>query len=292
MLRLADVHTIQLNDPTTGLDALNCTCAAGAAGVKWHWRNERPTPDPELIWPPTGGVVRALCRDLDGSPDTDGGTNLFQVADAIGRGYGVPMDVHIGDTFDNGWELATDPGTIVIWQFQYSVLHGTHYACSETFRGPHASSGANANGGSIDWSDPLADGRRPGIPKGVQELPRHLLREACGKLVVDPRTGRIRGLGRANFGVVRAQPELPPDEGDLMFNVGPSSTYRDAVLKAGTILYRDGALTVRQSAVSKETPLGFLGSTATAHVVVNAGNTNYVRRADVARIVANERGYE
>lgn len=294
-MRLADVHTTQLDDPTTGLDSLNCTCAAGACAVKWHWRNRRPTPDPALIWPPRGGDVRALCRNEDGSADIEGGTNLLQVQSAVLRGWGVPMAVYTNAAFDDGWEFARDPDNLVIWQIQYSVLHGTRFAASETFRGPHAISGAAADADDLDESDPLADGRRPGIPKGVQRMPRHVLREACGKLVVDPRTGRIRGLGRANFAVVSAIPAPPVDpvdSGDLMFNVGPSATFRDAVLKAGTVLYRDAALTVRHSAVAGTTPLGFLGSTATAHVVVNAGNTNYVHRADVARIVANERVYE
>jgi hypothetical protein len=293
-VRLSSVHTNQLDDPTTGLDGLNCTCAAGAAAVKWRYRNRRPTPDPEFLWPPTGGYVRALCREDDGSADTEGGTNLLQVQSAVRRGWDVPMVVVANGDFDEAWAQARDPDNLVIFQFQYSVIHGTQWACSETFMGAHAASGANALADRISWSDPLADGRRKGIPDGVQSMERHVLREACGKLVVDPRTKRQRGLGRANYAVVAALPEPEPvtDSGDVMFNVGPTSTYRDAVLKAGTVLYRDAALTTRHSAVKNETPLGFMGSTATAHVVVNAGRSNYVRRDDVARIVINERQFE
>lgn len=293
-MRLGTVHTNQLDDPTTGLDGLNCTCAAAAAAVKWHYRGRRPSPDPEFLWPPTGGYVRALCRNDDGSLDREGGTNLLQVQAAIRRGWDVPMVVYTNADFDDGWDAARDADNLVIFQIQYSVLHGTRYAASETFMGAHAGIGANARTDLLEWSDPLADGRRPGIPNGVQTMERHVLREACGKLVVDPRTRRQRGLGRANFAVVQAlpEPEVFTDSGDVMFDIGPSSTYRDAVLKPKTILYRDAALTVRHSAVANETPLGFLGSTGTAHVVVNGGKTNYVRRADVSRIVLNERGYE
>lgn len=77
---------------------------------------------------------------------------------------------------------------------------------------------------------------------------------------------------------------------DVMFNVAPITTHRDAMVRAGAVLYRDSALTDRYSAIgSTDTPLGFVGSTNTAHVVINAGNTNYVAREDVVEIYAHER---
>jgi hypothetical protein len=294
-VKLADVFVPQLADPSTSLDAFNCTCAAGASGCRWHWNNERPTPDPILVWPPLGGHVRALCREPSGRPDTEGGTNLYQIADAIQQGWGAVGKVWTGALFDDGWDMGREPDVLIIWQFSYAALQGTRYACSRTFRGGHAASSANHNEYACDFADPLADGRYTGCPKGVQRMPRSLLRQGCGELVIDPRTGRRRGAGRANFLVIRAMPpiESPPvDEGDLMFNVAPSATFRDAILKEGTVLYRDAALTVRHSAVQNRTPLGFLGSTTTAHVVVNSGRTNYVRREDVERVVVNERHYE
>lgn len=83
-----------------------------------------------------------------------------------------------------------------------------------------------------------------------------------------------------------------PTAEDAMFNIAPLTTHRDAVLRPGTVLYRDAGLTRRHSRTEAGVALGFVGSTATAHVVVNAGNTNYVRRADVERIEANERSFE
>jgi hypothetical protein len=79
------------------------------------------------------------------------------------------------------------------------------------------------------------------------------------------------------------KPVVPPStiSEDRMYNVGPSSTYRDATLKAGAILYEDSALTKRYSAVSKETDLGFGGSGDNYHVVINGGRTNYVAKSDV-----------
>jgi hypothetical protein len=78
---------------------------------------------------------------------------------------------------------------------------------------------------------------------------------------------------------------------DVMFNVAPVTTHRDAVVRNGAILYRDSELTERYSAVGEDTALGFLGSTNTAHVVVNSGNTNYVLREDVLAIVPAERTF-
>ena len=287
-------HTTQLNDPTTSLDGLNCTCACGATGVKWFYRNVKPTPDPEFQWPPTGGIVRNHTREPDGDLDRTGGTNLPQVRDAIESGWDVPMTVVTGADFDMGWELARDTRNLLVIQIQYSVLHDTRWDASGTFMGAHAVVIANATPTYCDLSDPLADGRR-GLPNGVQRIPHDLVREACGKLVVNPITGQRRGMGLMNYGLVR-QPEYeqvdPANSGDVLFNIGPTTTHRDVVLRGGTVLYRDGALTIRQSGVSSITRLGFLGSTSTAHVVVNAGYSNYVRKEDVIRIEVNDRSYE
>ena len=85
---------------------------------------------------------------------------------------------------------------------------------------------------------------------------------------------------------------VAPSAEDVMFNVGPTTTHRDAIVKGCAELYSDSALQVRHSSTTGDTALGFLGSTAEAHVVVNAGNTNYVRREDVLDIVPNDRTHE
>lgn len=95
--------------------------------------------------------------------------------------------------------------------------------------------------------------------------------------------------------VVDPIPPVPPQpliSEDVMFNIGPSSTYRDATLKPGTILYKDCALKVRYSVVSIETDLGFIGAGAGYVVVINGGNTNYVDEKDVLTTTkANTRNY-
>ena len=80
---------------------------------------------------------------------------------------------------------------------------------------------------------------------------------------------------------------------DVLFNVGPVTTHRDALLKACAILYRDSELTERYSVVPNiDSPFGFVGSTNKAHIIVNAGNTNYVNRDDVLDIYAHDRVFE
>jgi hypothetical protein len=86
-------------------------------------------------------------------------------------------------------------------------------------------------------------------------------------------------------------PEVPVAE-DVMFNVAPMTTHRDCIVANCSILYTDSALTTRYSSASGDTALGFVGATADAYIVVNAGNTNYVRREDVLDIVANDRVHE
>jgi hypothetical protein len=86
-------------------------------------------------------------------------------------------------------------------------------------------------------------------------------------------------------------PPLPVAE-DVMFNVAPMTTHRDAIVANCSILYTDSGLTTRYSSASGDTALGFVGATADAYIVVNAGNTNYVRREDVLDIVPNDRTYE
>jgi hypothetical protein len=77
-----------------------------------------------------------------------------------------------------------------------------------------------------------------------------------------------------------------------MVNVGPITTHRDAIVADGAILYADGSLRTRHSVATGETAFGFVGSTGTAHVIVNAGHTNYVARDDVLEIVDAERDFE
>lgn len=80
---------------------------------------------------------------------------------------------------------------------------------------------------------------------------------------------------------------------DVLFNVAPMTTHRDALVRACAILYKDSDLLERHSIVANtDTPFGFVGSTNIAHIIVNAGNTNYVNRDDVLDIFPYDREFD
>lgn len=80
---------------------------------------------------------------------------------------------------------------------------------------------------------------------------------------------------------------------DVMFNVAPMTTHRDALVKAGAVLYEDSGLSLRYSAIGDtDKAFGFVGSTNVAHIIINAGNTNYVERDDVLDIYPNDRTFD
>ena len=118
---------------------------------------------------------------------------------------------------------------------------------------------------------------------------------ACRQLLI--RIGAGATVNGAYYGFSRdvysEEDTGAPVGGDAMFNIGPVNTHRDALVKKGAILYSDSALTQRHSHVddAKDTPFAFNGSGQGFHVIVNAGNTNYVRRADVIRIYPYEREF-
>lgn len=97
-------------------------------------------------------------------------------------------------------------------------------------------------------------------------------------------------------GVPKPEPrpvDQKPEGEDEMFNIGPSSTERDARLRPGTVLYRDSALTKRISRTEEGCDLGFIGSGKSFHAVVNGGRVQYVSRGQVETTsIANVRHYQ
>jgi hypothetical protein len=72
-------------------------------------------------------------------------------------------------------------GSGVVESITYSELHGTRYASDEDYMGGH---GVVLNGLKVStiayyrMGDPLADGRRPGIPDGWQWVPSSIIYDA------------------------------------------------------------------------------------------------------------------
>ena len=234
----------------------NCTMASGAMALDFHTLGET------RLW---GGDLRH-----SGQPDMSGGTDLYDLQIAWAE-YGAALEIRSGQ----GWDAVRadhSDGRAIVLQGSGNVPG------SATFDGGHAIVVLPETHSDGRWlqADPLCTG-----PQWVNE---YELQEWATDY----------SIGIAYARTAAHKPEVPMElsEDDVMFNVAPITTHRDCVVSDGAVLYSDSGLTKRYSVVTGDTLLAFAGSVGDAHVVINAGYTNYVRRADVQTIVANDRKFD
>lgn len=163
---------------------------------------------------PTGADVRALCRNDDGTPDRTGGTRASQNVDAARRGWNVTLDARVMP-FEDAWTLGARADAAVSVSISYAVIANTQFDGSPGFTGLHQ---VILSGGQV--YDPLADGRRPGIPNAPDKWPKDLLRRAAGKYAGV-------GVGRASVVIARA-PLVKPKRYSVLFTPGAFFTYGTA----------------------------------------------------------------
>jgi hypothetical protein len=189
----------------------NCNCACGAMCVSLETAGTKR---------PSGSEFRANIRNPGGAPDRAGGTNPSQIVETARRAYGVILDQR-SMPFDDAWSLGASADKAVSLSISYAPIAPTQYDGSPGFTGNHQ---VLLSGGMI--YDPLADGRRRGIPKGPQRWPKALLRNACGRLnVAGPGTPyRALGQGRALAIVARA-PAVKPKRFSVAFAPGDFFVY-------------------------------------------------------------------
>jgi hypothetical protein len=233
----------------------NCTMSAGAMVLDFH------TLGAINKW---GGNL----RHAPGQPDMSGGTDLWDVQKAWDY-FGEYLDIRSGAGWD-GVQNDRAIGCAIILTGEGEVPGAGKFA------GGHAIGvlPETHSDGRILIADPLCSG-----PEWVSETDLMAWAEN-----LDP-----------SVNYARSAPHLPlqaTTADDVMFNVGPITTHRDCVCKDGAVLYSDAGLSKRYSVCSGETTLGFVGSTNTAHIVVNAGYTNFIRREDVSSIVPFARDFE
>jgi len=236
----------------------NCTMSAGADVLAYQTRGEL------TLW---GGNLRHAQSDLEG------GTSLEDLRDAWAR-YGETLEIRTGA----GWSAVVDAHE----QGRAIVISGSGEVPGVgSFTGGHASAiGPETRSCDGAWlfGDPLATDWQWIAPSAIRAWAEDF----------DP---------RVSFALSALPPEEPPassdssSEEDVMYNVAPLTTHRDAIVRDGAVLYADAALQRRHSVATGDTALGFAGSGGVFHVVVNAGYTNYVRREDVREIVASDREY-
>jgi len=226
-------------------------------------------------------------RPKAGSP----GLTIHQVADSLARlSHGeVVIDVYAIGSPWAAVPAALQAGKWAMLAIWRGVLVDAGWGGSSPFVGGHGVI-YGYDQDQQDWilGDPLVS-RWLHVPPSV-------VARACRQLLI--RLGVGGGIDGAYYGFTRdvytEDDTGAPVGGDAMFNIGPINTHRDALVKKGAVLYSDSALTQRHSHVddAKDTPFGFNGSGGSFHVIVNAGNTNYVRRSDVIRIYPYEREFD
>jgi len=151
----------------------NCGPASYAMAADRHRRGVDPRTSHG--WKPTPPEIRNYV-----TPHSCGATNLNQLDVATTHMYLVNMDVRYGIPWSSFQSLIIS-GRGAVVQILYRVIAPTRLDGSPGFTGNHAIyvNERRASDGAYLVYDPLADGRRPGIPKGPQWWPASLLKAAA-----------------------------------------------------------------------------------------------------------------
>lgn len=194
------------------LAGLNCNCACGAMLVALETGGQKH---------PTGSEFRSHVRNDNNTPDVAGGTHPSQIVECAKRVYGVTLDQRVMP-FEDAWKLGARTDVAVSMSISYAVISGTRFDASPGFTGFHQ---VVLSGGKV--ADPLADGRRPGIPTGPEPWPKDLLRRAAGKY-------SQAGVGRAAV-ILGYAPAVKPTRYSVKFEPGSIFLYR----RSGSMWTRD-----------------------------------------------------
>lgn len=157
----------QLDGCTYCSGGLNCTCACHAM---WLYRA-------------SGGKIKlSACSVRRATGDRVEGTNLDQMRE-IAASHGIAGRLWKPGDFSELRRLVLTGRYAAHVNIGYNVLANTDWDCfGGGFRGAHDLfvRGGTANDANI--GDPGADGRRPTIPNGWQEIPWDLLERAASAL--------------------------------------------------------------------------------------------------------------
>ncbi len=180
----------------------NCNCTCTAMMIAFETGGTKR---------PTAADVRACCLNANGNRDVLGGTTPSQNIAAAQRCFGVTLDGRLM-AFEDAWKLGQRDDYEMSFSISYAVISGTKFDGSPGFRGNHQ---VLLTGGLV--YDPLADGRRAGIPTSPDRWPHDLLQRAAGKYA-------STGEGRAAVIVARA-PLTHPKRYAVAFNPGAFFVY-------------------------------------------------------------------
>jgi len=150
----------------------NCNPASHAMASQRHRRGVDPKN--HHSWPPMPAEIR---NQIGGGCD---GTSLNENDRAVIHLYAVDMAIRYNIPWASFQSLIIS-GRGAVVSIRYSVIAPTKYDASPGFTGNHAIyvNERRASDGAYLVYDPLADGRRAGIPKGPQWWPASLLKAAA-----------------------------------------------------------------------------------------------------------------
>lgn len=192
-------------DPWAPLD---CATHSAARAIERQFEGVKPAGITGL-WPPTGGWIRQVTANPDGSLDRSGGVNHSQMAAVASKYYGFALDVRNGMSWDALIaEIAKTRGAMI--SVRYRLISLSAYSGEAGFTGNHElfCESVDLGARTMRIIDPLADGRYAGIYHGPGDYPMELIKRAAGELVLDS-AGRQLGYGLVYAALTQATGDAP-----------------------------------------------------------------------------------
>lgn len=138
---------------------------------------EGDDPDNAFGWPPTPVAIRKRIQQVYGTGCRS--TTFAQNERAVADLYRVDLQPRYNLPYDTFRSLIIG-GRGAVVAISYAVVHGTRFDSDPNFTGGHSIyvNERRARDGFYLVGDPLADGRRPGIPEGWEWWPSSFLKAA------------------------------------------------------------------------------------------------------------------
>lgn len=196
---------------------LDCTTHSAARAVMRHYQGAKPA-GISGQWPPTGGFIRSVTKNPDGTLDRTGGTNHSQMQQVLSAYYGMPLDVQNGMLWaDFIAQVNATRGAMI--SLSYKRIASSPYSGQSNFYGNHEMFCESVTDTTLRLIDPLADGRYAGVYHGPGDYPMELIKQACGDLVLNSATGQTLGYGRIYAAFTQATGTIPDPLEDIVISV-------------------------------------------------------------------------
>jgi len=193
---------------------LDCTTHSAARAIMRNYQGVKPA-GISGQWPPTGGYIRSVTTNPDGTLDRTGGTNHSQMKQVLSSYYGMALDVQNGMLW-NDFLTQVNSGRGAMISVLYKTIASSAFSGQSNFYGNHEMFCESATATTLRIIDPLADGRSAGIYHGPGDYPMELIKVAAGNLVLNATTGQTLGYGRVYAAFTQVTGSQPTTGGDPM----------------------------------------------------------------------------